>query len=153
MHGQSEAFLGQEGLSSEFKIITKAPSCLSPGGSTKEGVVEQWTESQAALKTGHVTLQSRIFNSLISDKTRSQSTSCMSPMTTLPSLRPWMEFKNFTSLENSTNSGSPTFQPSRWRNATTTLNQILMYFPQFTKVSTVSFLAPMKALSSQLFAV
>jgi hypothetical protein len=63
MHGQSEAFLGQEGLSSEFKIITKAPSCLSPGGSTKEGVMQQWTESQASLKTEKVAIHSIIFNS------------------------------------------------------------------------------------------
>ncbi|CZR63220.1 related to aldehyde reductase (GliO) [Phialocephala subalpina] len=53
-HGESEKFLGNEGLSSEFKIITKAPMGLFPNGSTKEGIIEHWEESSKALKTDKV---------------------------------------------------------------------------------------------------
>ncbi|TVY51230.1 Oxidoreductase sirO [Lachnellula cervina] len=49
-HGQSEAFLGDEGISSEFEIITKASGGVVPGGLSKEGVFKGWAESQAALK-------------------------------------------------------------------------------------------------------
>ncbi|KAF8861786.1 Aldo/keto reductase [Acephala macrosclerotiorum] len=52
--GESEKFLGNEGLSSEFEIITKTPMGLVPKGSTKEGIIEQWGESSRALKTDKV---------------------------------------------------------------------------------------------------
>ncbi|TVY33895.1 Oxidoreductase [Lachnellula subtilissima] len=48
-HGQSETFLGNEGVSSEFEIITKASGGVVPGGLCKEGVIKGWAESQAAL--------------------------------------------------------------------------------------------------------
>lgn len=53
-HGQSEAFLGDEGISSEFEIITKASGGVVPGGLSKEGVFKGWAESQAALKVERV---------------------------------------------------------------------------------------------------
>lgn len=52
--GRSEQFIGDNGLSSEFQIITKAPMGLVPGGSTKEGVMQQWEESAKALKIDRV---------------------------------------------------------------------------------------------------
>lgn len=54
--GESEAFLGNEGLSSELQIMTKAPSCLVPGGSTKDGIIKHWKESEVALKTKRVAI-------------------------------------------------------------------------------------------------
>ncbi|TVY92166.1 Oxidoreductase [Lachnellula willkommii] len=53
-HGQSETFLGNEGISSEFEIITKASGGKVPGGLSKEGVLKGWAESQAALKVERV---------------------------------------------------------------------------------------------------
>ncbi|TVY38375.1 Oxidoreductase [Lachnellula occidentalis] len=53
-HGQSETFLGNEGVSSEFEIITKASGGVVPGGLCKEGVMKGWAESQAALKVERV---------------------------------------------------------------------------------------------------
>ncbi|KAE9371325.1 Aldo/keto reductase, partial [Stipitochalara longipes BDJ] len=54
--GRSEKFIGDNGLSSEFQIITKAPMGLTPGGSTKEGILKQWEQSAKALKTGKVSM-------------------------------------------------------------------------------------------------
>jgi aflatoxin B1 aldehyde reductase len=52
--GRSEKFIGDNDLASEFRIITKAPMCLVPGGSTKEGILQQWEESAEALKIERV---------------------------------------------------------------------------------------------------
>jgi hypothetical protein len=58
--GRSEKFIGDNGLSSEFQIITKAPMGLLPGGSTKEAILQQWEESAKALMSvHHITLSSR----------------------------------------------------------------------------------------------
>ncbi|KUJ06949.1 Aldo/keto reductase [Mollisia scopiformis] len=55
-HGESEKFLGNEGLASsgEFEIITKAAMGLTPEGATKEGIIKGWVESSEALKTEKV---------------------------------------------------------------------------------------------------
>jgi len=53
-HGKSEESLGTAGLSSEFRIITKASMVLTPGGATKEGILKDWDLSAAALKIDHV---------------------------------------------------------------------------------------------------
>ena len=52
--GRSEQFIGDNRLSSEFQIITKASMGLVPGGSTKEGILQQWEESSKALKIDRV---------------------------------------------------------------------------------------------------
>ncbi|PVH87460.1 Aldo/keto reductase [Cadophora sp. DSE1049] len=52
--GLSEEFIGNEGLSSEFDIITKARMGLIPGGASKEGVLKSWKESEEALKANKV---------------------------------------------------------------------------------------------------
>jgi aflatoxin B1 aldehyde reductase len=36
--------------------MTKAPSCLVPGGSTKDGIIEQWKASENALKSKHIAI-------------------------------------------------------------------------------------------------
>jgi aflatoxin B1 aldehyde reductase len=56
--GRSEKFIGDNGLSSEFQIITKAPMGLAHNGSTKEGILKQWEESEEALKTDRVCYKS-----------------------------------------------------------------------------------------------
>ena len=53
-NGESERHLGNAGLSSEFQVITKASMGLVPGGSTKEGILKGWQESQKSLKTDKV---------------------------------------------------------------------------------------------------
>jgi len=44
--GESEKFVGNEGLHSEFQITTKAMMCLKPGGSSKEEILKGWEESE-----------------------------------------------------------------------------------------------------------
>ncbi|KAH7410978.1 NADP-dependent oxidoreductase domain-containing protein [Cadophora sp. MPI-SDFR-AT-0126] len=52
--GSSEEFIGKEGLSSEFDIVTKARMGLIPGGASKEGILQSWKESEEALKVKKV---------------------------------------------------------------------------------------------------
>ncbi|KAH7354921.1 NADP-dependent oxidoreductase domain-containing protein [Rhexocercosporidium sp. MPI-PUGE-AT-0058] len=52
--GASEEFIGNEGLSSEFDIITKARMGLVPGGASKEGIFKSWRDSEDALKVKKV---------------------------------------------------------------------------------------------------
>ena len=53
-HGESETFLGNEGVLSEFEVITKASGGVVPGGLCKEGIIKGWHENQAALKVYRV---------------------------------------------------------------------------------------------------
>lgn len=63
--GKSEKFIGDNGLSSEFQIITKASMGLVPGGSTKGGIMQQCEESAKALKIDRVRqLLSKLLNLL-----------------------------------------------------------------------------------------
>ena len=41
-----KSFVGNEGLHFEFQITTKAVMCLKPGGSSKEGILKGWEESE-----------------------------------------------------------------------------------------------------------
>lgn len=54
-NGESEAYIGKNGLSNQFKITTKAPAGLrEPSGSTKESILEAGSESLSALNTKKV---------------------------------------------------------------------------------------------------
>ncbi|TVY56825.1 Oxidoreductase sirO, partial [Lachnellula suecica] len=53
-HGESETFLGNEGIPFKFNIVTKAAGGIVPGGLTKEGIIKGWYESEAALKVNRV---------------------------------------------------------------------------------------------------
>ncbi|KAG4411064.1 hypothetical protein IFR04_015808, partial [Cadophora malorum] len=52
--GASEEFIGNEGLASEFNIVTKARMGLIPGGASKKGILQSWKESEEALKAKKV---------------------------------------------------------------------------------------------------
>ncbi|KAH8679088.1 NADP-dependent oxidoreductase domain-containing protein [Tricladium varicosporioides] len=54
-HGESESFLGDEDLASEFDIVTKASMHLGDG-SSKEGILHGWEETATALKSDKVSM-------------------------------------------------------------------------------------------------
>lgn len=56
-------YLGQALTSSDFLIETKAEMGLKPGGSTKDGIIAGWKQSQEALKMEKVF--SAIFHLLV----------------------------------------------------------------------------------------
>lgn len=53
-HGECEKFLGSQGLSSKFEIITKATMSLTAGGASKDGILRDWKSSSEALGTERV---------------------------------------------------------------------------------------------------
>lgn len=55
--GESEAYIGKTGLSSQFRITTKAPAGINdPSGATKEGILKAGFESLSALRTKKVSI-------------------------------------------------------------------------------------------------
>ncbi|KAL9617014.1 MAG: hypothetical protein Q9160_008168 [Pyrenula sp. 1 TL-2023] len=55
--GESESYIGNTGLSSQFRITTKAPAgIMDPTGATKDGILKAGSESLSALKTKKVSI-------------------------------------------------------------------------------------------------